>query len=477
MRAYGRRLRRATASVRVRVAAVTAATFAVVLVVASVLLLHALETHLTDRVRQQAEAAVQTEAQQVAIGGASVITHVDGGEPGKTISFQSATRDGVTIVAFPTGPGATGPVGGEASGSTDAAPGVGAGTQDAVKTYSVAGSGDVTVPIDTVTASRLGLGSGGPYIVATLPLTSGVSLAAVTSLAEVRATIDSTRMLMWWVVPGLVLLVAGLAWLVVGRALRPVHAVTAQLASIGGESLHERVPVPASDDEVNELATTMNSMLDRLESATATNRQLVSDASHELRTPIAVMRTELEVAQRDPATDWQTVSGGLLDEVDRLQGLVDDLLLLARTGERGLSPTAVDVVDVVGEVAARRRRVPVTVAVDGPPVSVDADRAALHRALDHLVTNAARHAATAVAITVDASVIHVDDDGAGIPADQREHVVERFVRLDEARARDAGGSGLGLAVAADVARSQGGALTIGDGPLGGARVTLALRPS
>ena len=451
-------LRRVTASVRVRVAIATAATFAVVLVVAAVWLLHALESHLTAEARQQATVAVQTEAQRIAVAGSSAIDT-------SGMSTTIATRDGVMVIAYRT-PAGVAPAG----GAGVAAPTAG------VQTFDVAGdvAGDVTVPVDPRTATVLGLASGGPYILATLPLNEQVSLAAVSSLGEVRNTIDSTRALLWWVVPALVALVAGLAWLVVGRALRPVHAVTNQVAAIGSDSLHERVPVPPSADEVSELATTMNAMLDRLETATLTSRQLVSDASHELRTPIAVMRTELEVARRDPAADWDTVSTGLLGEVDRLQGLVDDLLLLARTSERGLRAEPVDVVDVVREVAARRRQVPVIVHGAGEPVFVEADRSALHRALDHLVTNAARHATTAVEITVDGAAIHVDDDGAGIPADQRDHVVERFVRLDEGRARDAGGSGIGLAVAADVAGAHGGTLTITDAPIGGARVTLAL---
>lgn len=445
-----RRLRRATASVRVRVALATGATFAVVLVVAAVWLLHALESHLTSEARQQAETAVQTEAQRIAVAGSTTVGA--GGLSGGPVT----SRDGVLVITYRTPPGmaSTTPI-------------------DSVRTFDVT-TDDVTVPVDPRTATALGLATGGPYILATMPLDEQVSIAAVSSLADARNTIDSTRALLWWVVPGLVLLVAGLAWLIVGRALRPVHAVTNRVAAIGGDSLHERVPVPASADEVSELATTMNAMLDRLESATVASRQLVSDASHELRTPIAVMRTELEVARREAGTDWCAVSAGLLGEVDRLQGLVDDLLLLARTSERGVQTEPVDVADVVREVAARRWRVPVAVRGADSPAVAEVDRAALHRALDHLVANAARHAASRVEVTVDGTSIHVDDDGTGIPAEQRARVVERFVRLDEARARDAGGSGLGLAVAADVARAHGGSLAITDSPLGGARVSLAL---
>ena len=220
-------------------------------------------------------------------------------------------------------------------------------------------------------------------------------------------------------------------------------------------------------------------MLDRLESATLVSRQLVSDASHELRTPIAVLRTELEVARRDPDTDWRAVSVGMLHEVERLQGLVDDLLLLARANERGMRHEDVDVVDIVAQVAARRRAVPIAVDVDAPgPVAVEGDPVALLSAIDHLVANAARHAASEVHVRVhhfgDWLEIRVEDDGSGIAPADRERVLERFVRLDEGRARDLGGSGLGLAVANDVAAAHGGMVTIADSDLGGAQVTITV---
>ena len=253
--------------------------------------------------------------------------------------------------------------------------------------------------------------------------------------------------------------------------------------------------MPSSHDEVAELATTMNAMLDRLERTSTTSRRLVSDAAHELRTPITVMRTELEVAEeaarRDdaPSPDvaaWRGVGERVLGEVDRLQALVDDLLLLARLGERGAAAAPVSMVDLAHDAGARRRRVPVEVDVaagsDVDEVTgvtdVSGDAQALGRAVDHLVANAARHAESRVELHVETApgrvVVHVDDDGPGIPDDDREAVLERFVRLDEARSRDAGGSGLGLSVAAEVAAAHGGTLTIDESPLGGARVSLSL---
>jgi signal transduction histidine kinase len=306
----------------------------------------------------------------------------------------------------------------------------------------------------------------------------GFTLATASPLDSVRDTIATTKRLLWLLGPALVALVAGLAWLLAGRALRPVHAVTSRVAAIGSRSLHERVPVPASGDEIAELAATMNGMLARLESASATNRRLVSDASHELRTPVAVMRAELEVARRSRAADWESTSDVLLTELDRLQGLVDDLVLLARGDERAFARASFSIADVVRDVGSRARRVPVEVTIGSDVDPLIGDRTAVERAVDHVVANAARHATTAVHVDVAAAgadvAVVVDDDGPGIAPAQREVVVRRFVRLDEGRERDGGGAGLGLAVTADVATAHGGRLEIGDAPIGGARLTLVL---
>jgi signal transduction histidine kinase len=303
-------------------------------------------------------------------------------------------------------------------------------------------------------------------------------LATASPLDSVRQTITTTRRVLWLVGPALVALVAGLAWLLAGRALRPVHAVTTRVAAIGSRSLHERVPVPASGDEIAELATTMNGMLTRLELASATSRRLVSDASHELRTPVAVMRAELDVARCSAQPDWETTGEVLDSELDRLQVLVDDLLLLARGDEHAFARSPFSIADAVRDVGARTRRVLVDVAVGDGVDPVVGDAAAVGRALDHLVANAARHASSVVRVAVAADGaevrVDVDDDGPGIPVARRVDVVRRFVRLDEGRTRDGGGAGLGLAVTSDVATAHGGRLDIGEAPIGGARLTLVL---
>jgi signal transduction histidine kinase len=459
-------LRRARGSVRLRVTLLAAGAFAVVLLIASFVLVRALEGALEGDVRSSSETVLRQQAQLV----------LQEGVPAGAQRISAASGEAFNLpVSGPPGPSVGRVV--LFVGDPGNLPSI---TKFEGEQLPPAG-GDVTfVANDLAIANRATLGIDGPldeYAVTSLRI-GGVTLATAASLQEVRDTIATMQTLFWIVGPILVALVAGLAWLLAGRALRPVHAVTSRVAEIGSHSLHERVPVPASSDEIAELATTMNDMLGRLETASASNRRLVSDASHELRTPVAVMRAELEVAGRDPSPDWEDTSSVLLGELDRLQGMIDDLLLLARGDERAFAREEVDVTDLVHEVAARRRRVPLVLDVSDTPALATGDADALRRALDHLVVNAARHATSKVSVAVELSdeevCVHVDDDGCGIPESDRERVVRRFVRADEGRARDNGGAGLGLAVSADVASAHGGRLDIGDSPLGGARVSLVL---
>ncbi len=449
-------LRRARGSVRLRVTLLAAGLFAVTIGVGAFGLLHVLERDLVGDVGSSDLATLRTQAARLSVAGV----------PKDAIPVPA---DGGTAFALPT-----------------------SGTQRIVV---FARDGDLTAVRDTVgTSARtdvvyagdlpmaqpsvLGItGDPGDYKVSSLSAGDYV-LATASPLDSVRQTIATTRRLLWVVGPALVALVAGLAWLLAGRALRPVHAVTSRVAAIGSRSLHERVPVPSSGDEIAELAATMNGMLARLETASTTNRRLVSDASHELRTPVAVMRAELDVAQRIAEPDWGLTADVLRSELDRLQGLIDDLLLLARGDEQGLAQTPFSIADAVRDVGARTRRVPVDITVGDDVDPVVGDAAAVGRALDHLVANAARHASSAVRVAVTGDPVEVrvevDDDGPGIPVARRADVVRRFVRLDPGRARDQGGAGLGLAVTADVATAHGGHLDIGDAPIGGARLTLVL---
>ena len=450
--------RRVRGSVRLRVTLLAAGLFAVTLAVASFGLLRALERSLVDDLRSTDRAALQQRATELFTRGIPADAVRVAAETGAAFELPAMGAQRVVVLAP----------------SADVLTSTTLARSDELVRNQIVYSGSVPM----ASAELLGIeGDPDAFDVSALSV-GGVTLATASPLDAVRDTIAATRRLLWVIGPTLVALVAGLAWLLAGRALRPVRAVTSRVAAIGSHSLHERVPVPASHDEIAELARTMNGMLGRLETATTSSRRLVSDASHELRTPVTVMRAELEVARMARQPDWDVTSAVLLDELDRMQGLVDDLLLLARGDERAYARESFSIADVVRDVAARSRRVPVEVTVADGVDPVVGDCEAIGRAVDHLVANAARHATSLVRIDVRSCggevTIDIDDDGPGIPADRRPDVVRRFVRLDEGRSRDGGGAGLGLAVTSEVVAAHGGRLDIGESPLGGARLSLVL---
>jgi signal transduction histidine kinase len=303
------------------------------------------------------------------------------------------------------------------------------------------------------------------------------------STETVSETIAAVGGLLAVGLPLLLAVVAVTTWTVVGRALAPVEAIRAEVDAISAAALHRRVPDPPADDEIGRLARTMNRMLGRLEQAQARQRRLVADASHELRSPVAAIRQHAEVAMAHPdRTTTAELAATVLAEDLRLQRLAEDLLLLTRADEDSLAlrRRPVDLDDLVFD-EARRQRAASGVQVDTSAVSggrVHGDPAALRRVLGNLADNAARHAAGRLAFSLaerDGRVLlKVDDDGPGVPEADRERVFERFVRLDDARARDDGGSGLGLAIVAELVAAHGGTATIGSSPLGGARVEVAL---
>ena len=282
--------------------------------------------------------------------------------------------------------------------------------------------------------------------------------------------------------PLLLLLIAVLVWVIVGRALLPVDRMRREVDEIGGGDLHHRVRDPETNDEIARLATTMNAMLDRLERANTIQARFVSDASHELRTPIAVIRHELEVALReDDDRLLREVAIEVLDEDLRMQRLVDDLLFLARRESTAARPSPLRVlVDLDDVVLAEAQRVDTTKRVDTSGVSagqVRADPDQLGRIVRNLLDNALRHAATTVAVTVestDAVVwLHVDDDGTGVPSNDRELIFERFGRSDHARSRDDGGAGLGLAIVSELVTDHDASIVVETSPsLGGARFSV-----
>lgn len=280
-------------------------------------------------------------------------------------------------------------------------------------------------------------------------------------------------------IPLLVVVVGAVTWRVVGRALAPVEAMRAEVETISTRQLHRRVPDPLGKDEIARLADTMNRMLTRLEEGQTRQRRFVSDASHELRSPITTIRQHAEVALSHPdGTNLEELAQVVLEENVRLQELVDDLVLLTKMDE-GTVPIRFDSVDLDDLLfdEAERLRGATDVRVDTHGVSagrVSGDKEQLGRLVRNLTDNAARHARGTVVLSLRESegevVLIVDDDGKGIPAPERNRVFERFVRLEEARDRDSGGSGLGLAIVAEIAAAHRATVVAADGPLGGARL-------
>ncbi len=295
-------------------------------------------------------------------------------------------------------------------------------------------------------------------------------------LGEVEGLLGALRVALLTVVPVLTLLFALAVWLVLGRALRPVDQLRRAAAEVARSGGPGSLPVPRRDDEIGALARTLNEMLDRLERGAARQRTFVADAAHELRSPVAALRASIDVARTHP-TSYRTdeLADELAGEVLRMQALVDDLLLLARVGSTPTARTEVDLPAVARDAVAATRAAPrgTAVAVTGTGRAVG-DATALTRVLRNLVDNAVRHAAGSVRVTITDGCVTVDDDGSGIPEADQERVFERFVRLDDARQREAGGSGLGLAIAREIARDQRGDVTLGASPAGGLRAVLRL---
>ena len=289
-------------------------------------------------------------------------------------------------------------------------------------------------------------------------------------------------------VPLLCAIVAALTWAMVGRALRPVETIRRSVDEISSRALHRRVPETpdAGGDEIARLSHTMNRMLDRLEAAQEKQRRFTSDASHELRSPVAAIRQHAEVALAHPErTNVPELATTVLNENLRVQQLVEDLLILARADEHSLrlANEPLDLDDLVFAEAQKLRQT-TTLRVDTTAVSagrIVGDIAGLRRVLANLGHNAARHASSTITFSLadtPAGVqLLVDDDGPGIPAAERERVLQRFVRLESARERDAGGSGLGLAIVAELISAHNGTLKVESNPTGGARLRLAFPPN
>ena len=357
-----------------------------------------------------------------------------------------------------------------------------------------------TVPL--VTADQLAQARHGRISVTNTADEEGVRIAAapladhpgwVAIAGESLETYDSTQgqVVRELAIGGAVFVaVAGLgAYGLARAALAPVERLRRQVAAISGRGEASSVEVPATRDEVAALADTMNDLLGRLQSALARQRAFTADASHELRSPLAVLRGELELATRPGRTreDLAVAVRNAAAEAQRLTRLTEDLLLLARNDEDRLSlrlaPTEISrlLVASAGQAASRLAEADLTCRVDAQPgtyADLDADR--IRQAVDNLVDNALRFAPGGSVIVLAARAhgtdlnIEVRDDGPGFPAAFQPHAFERFRRPDSGRARGDGGAGLGLAIVRAIVTAHGGVATAGNRPGGGAVVRLRL---
>lgn len=355
-------------------------------------------------------------------------------------------------------------------------------------TPNIAGRAPIAAaPTATESATRSSIAGGdGPYRLVSRRVRGADGRELVVHVASPVDDIDeSIRVLavsLAVVVPLATALLAAVVFVLVGRTLRPVERIRREVDAIGPGDLDRRVPQPPGQDEIARLATTMNNMLERLDTANRRQQRFVADASHELRTPLARIRTELEVDLSHPETaDGRATTRSVLDEIEHLQRLVDDLLVLARADADTTAPAGrpVDLDDIVlDEVRAAGLTGPTIDATGVSGAQVVGEAGALRRAVRNVLDNALRHATDSVTITLTESAddvtLTITDDGPGIPADRRDEIFERFTTLDDARTRGPNGTGLGLAITRDILRVHRGTITIDPDHRPGARLVITL---
>ncbi|MFG2831089.1 sensor histidine kinase [Streptomyces sp. NPDC048434] len=464
-------------SVRARAAAGATVVVALALIAAGTAVLLVLRGNLQEQAGLQAEVAAREVASKIATGTPYDKLELPDGEDHPVVV---ADEDGRVLAVGEEVRAVDGkPVGGAKQGAGSVGPGVSGDDDDDDRRGLKPGEVDGDVDHRDGTANVDGKVADYRFALVEAKDTRGekATVRAGSPLEPEQDAVGSVRTAMLSGLPLLLVVVAGVTWLVTRRALRPVEGIRGEMAAITASTdLSRRVPVPSSQDEVGRLARTTNETLAALESSVERQRRFVADASHELRSPIASLRTQLEVGVAHP--ELLDVPGAVEDTV-RLQRLAADLLLLARldAGERP-ADARVDLAAMVREESSQRiaDRIPVRV---GEPASgeVTGSRGQLGRVLGNLLDNAQRHAVSSVRVGLvregEWVVLRVEDDGPGVPEGERERIFERFVRLDDARARDDGGAGLGLAIARDVAVRHGGSLAVRAGSVFELRLPVA----
>ena len=307
------------------------------------------------------------------------------------------------------------------------------------------------------------------------------ALALESSLDSIHATTQALSRGVMFGGPLLLAIVAGIAWYLVGRSFRVVGDIQREVEQIAFGTLDRRLEEPRTKDEVSRLVVTLNRMLDRVAGGARRQREFIGDASHELRSPIASIRTQLEVALSHPeAADWPQVAAGANEEAIRMQRLVDDLLRIAGLDESPNGPAEqkqeIDLDDIVRAESALRDA-PIGLS-DVSPVRVWGVEQDLRRIVRNLLENAQRYGAGRIEVSLSRTErearLEIEDDGPGVPPERREFVFGRFTRLDESRSRAGGGAGLGLSLARGLARAHGGEIRIEEARIGGARLVLTL---
>jgi heavy metal sensor kinase len=298
-------------------------------------------------------------------------------------------------------------------------------------------------------------------------------LVVVESLADVDRAVQRVLILLLLGAGAALALVAGGGWWIARKALKPVERMTTRADDIGIDHLDERIAVPRVNDEVGHLARTLNAMLDRLQEGVEARQRLVADASHELRAPLAAMRSEIEVSLRQDQLDGaaRAVLESARAEILRMGRVVDDLLTLARVSEGQLELLiAPQDLRALADEAVRAHRsaadaADVELVAGGEPVAVAGDRDRLNHVIGNLVDNAIKFAPAGTQVLIEvgrhanSARIAVSDEGPGVPPDERERIFERFARLDPARSRT-GGAGLGLAICAEIVHAHGGRIWV-----------------
>ena len=304
-------------------------------------------------------------------------------------------------------------------------------------------------------------------------------LHAVSSIDQIDQSVSALSLGLIISLPLLIVGAGLMTWVITGRALAPVALMTSRVQELTANNLDARVPVPNTNDEIAQLGRMLNEMLDRLQKSSVTQRQFISDASHELRSPVASIRAQLETALQYPEdVDWPEVARIVLAEDDRLEHLVGNLLAMARLEEGRLGRRSeVDLDDLVMEQTRRMT------AVNVDASSVSAGRVwgnpdELTSVIRNLLDNAARYAESVIKVGVREDgpwvTLTVADDGPGVPEGERLQVFERFARLQEGRERDKGGTGLGLSLTKRIVESHGGTIRVESSESGGALFVVLL---